>query len=200
MISKHLKNEILLTSELIADIAMIINKRISNKDAKETLILSFLDMSFEHMRAILFLLERELTGSAFALIRPFYETIFRGLWILSDNGSTKNIEKILNDKSTYPPTYTMMDNLDNFYTRTDFFTSIHKDWWSSLCDYTHTGIRQLSRRWNSDGSLQSNNSDDEIIEVLVNMRKIFLVFTYSIAKFFKLESEMDNIVKLSKKY
>lgn len=199
MVSKRLEEEVLLTSDLINNVVKLINKKVVNENTKQILLHSFLEISFEHITSILLLIEKELIGSAFALIRPFYETIFRALWIQA-YGDDNHINKILKKKSPYPSGKIMSEDLDNFYTKTDFFTLNYKNWWSTLCEYTHTGILPISRRWNDDGSLDLNYTDDEIIEMLSNMRKMFLLFIYVILKALELKQEMDEIIKLSEKY
>jgi len=126
------------------------------------------------------LVNNKLFGSAFALIRPFYETYYRALWMLKYATDTE-VEGIANGKFTFPNMGSKIKDLDAIYTGTDFFEQLKKNSWSAMCDYAHTGRLQLSRRWTED-ELEPNYKDGEIIEVIKGTETILLMFAYVVLK------------------
>ena len=50
-----------------------------------------------------------------------------------------------------------------------------------MCDYTHTGNLQLSRRWSGD-ELEPSYEDSEVIEVIKGSEIILLMFAYVVLK------------------
>lgn len=189
-----LKNEIEKCIKSRIEIAKILDQKIKCKSQKETLNLSYFDISIEHMSAIILLIQQGYAGSAFALIRPYYDTVFRGLHLIMIEDE-EIVEKIIKNKYIFKFNKQMAQAMDKFYTQNDFFEKIHSKWWPSLCGYTHTDILPLSRRW-QDGQLNLNYSDEEISQVLNDIRHLFVIFSYAIAKEFHLQTEQDHILKL----
>jgi hypothetical protein len=50
-------------------------------DDKTAWLVGSVEIALEHHKAIWLLIERRLTGSAFALVRPLIDTVVRALWI-----------------------------------------------------------------------------------------------------------------------
>src|SRR4051812_18426336 len=65
-------------------------------DPKTVVAVGFIDQSFEHHVALMMLIRRGLTRSAFALLRSLVEIMYRGVWIVtaaSDSEVRRFVEK-----------------------------------------------------------------------------------------------------------
>ena len=147
---------------------------------RQTLLIGYFDICMEHIQSIHILVNNKFYGSAFALIRPFYETYYRALWMLKF-ASNIEVEGISNGKFTFPNMGSKIKELDSIYTGTDFFEQLKKNSWSAMCDYAHTGQLQLSRRW-KEGELEPNYKDGEVIEIIKGTETILLMFAYVVLK------------------
>src|SRR5580700_6833410 len=67
------------------------------------LFIGFVDIAFEHHESILLLLEKKLTGSAFALLRSLFEALFRAHWV-AGCATEEEVMKIRINKFEYPAT------------------------------------------------------------------------------------------------
>lgn len=154
--------------------------QICGNTEKQTLFLAYFDIANEHIHSIYFLIQNSLNGSALALVRPFYETIYRALWMYAF-ATDDEVTAIRNGKFKFKNMGSKIKELDSFYTGNDFFTKMKKGTWEIMSDYTHSGTCQLSRRWTGD-VLVSNYSENEILEVLIETRKALILFSYTLIK------------------
>ena len=67
--------------ELRAQVRRMLERHQYSTTTKGVMLVAYVDLALEHHAAIWLLRERELFGSAFALVRPLYDTVFRALWI-----------------------------------------------------------------------------------------------------------------------
>lgn len=123
-----------------------------------------LALAQEHHHAIVFLVEHELYGSAFALVRLAFEAYVRGKWLALCATDTA-VQDFLAGRE--PP---KMDNLLAELERTPAFdekvlSSMKAKSWRAMCAYTHTGGRHV-QRWNTADAIEANYDDAEIREVL----------------------------------
>ncbi|MDP3441944.1 MAG: hypothetical protein Q8T08_03705, partial [Ignavibacteria bacterium] len=151
------------------------------------LLLAYFDLAIEHIQSIYFLFQHSRNGSALALVRPFYETIYRAFWTYAF-ATNEEVEKIRNGKFEFKGMGTILEELDNFYTGNNFFQNMKKGTWGIMSDYAHSGTCQLSRRW-TNGNLIPNYSENEILEVLVETRKTLLLFAYTLIKMHDIDEE-----------
>jgi len=70
-------------------------------DTKTILLRAYVDIALEHHAAIWLLTDRKLNGSAFALVRPVYDTTLRALWI-NKVATEQQMEKALEDELGFP--------------------------------------------------------------------------------------------------
>jgi hypothetical protein len=154
------------------------DKTVGNNE-RQTLLIGYFDVCMEHIQSIHVLTRVKLFGSAFALLRPFSETCYRALWMLKFATDTE-VGGIATGTFTFPNMGEKIKKLDTIYTGTDFFKKL-KDSWSAMCDYTHTGNLQLSRRWSGD-ELEPSYRDSEVIEVIKGSEIILLMFAYVVLK------------------
>ena len=123
-----------------------------------------LALSQEHHHSIVFLVEYELYGSAFALVRLAFEAYVRGEW-LALCASDKTVADFLAGRE--PP---KIDTLLAELAKTPAFSenvlsTVKAKSWRAMCDYTHTGGRHV-QRWNSADAIEPSYDDAEIREVL----------------------------------
>jgi len=190
-----------MTQEIITDIenakeafnsiSELLENKVVGKDERQTLLIAYFDICMEHIQSIHLLINYNLYGSAFALVRPFYETYFRALWMLKF-ASDPEVEGIRNNKFHFPNMGSKIKELDSIYTGTDFFRKIKHDAWNTMCDYAHSGTLQLSRRWKED-ELEPNYEEGEISEVLKGTRMILLLFAYVVLKEHGYVAEAEKI-------
>jgi len=123
-----------------------------------------LALAQEHHHSIVFLIDYELYGSAFALVRPAFEAYVRGEWLALCASDTA-IEDFLAGQE--PP---RIDQLLTDLAGTPAFeesvlANVKAKSWRAMCDFTHTGGRHV-QRWNSADAIESSYDDAEIREVL----------------------------------
>jgi hypothetical protein len=124
---------------------------ISTKDTLRNRIAgACFSVALDHFDGVLILLERSprLYSSTYALIRPIFESYFRGIWFMycatdkrlkiSTRISLINFQRKSSDllwKWNKPVGF-----------KNNYSMSIQRDW-ANLCDYSHTGLLQI-QRWN----------------------------------------------------
>ena len=179
--TETIKNQLDELAKTVNSIPSILNsdKKFGNTE-KETLFLAYHDLDMEHIEALHLLLRKELHGSAFALVRTFYETFYRALWMFAF-ATDEQVNKIRNGKYDFPNMGSKILELDSYYTGDEFFKNMKQGTWNNMCDYTHSGTCQLSRRW-TNNELVPNYNENEILEVIIHTRKIILLFTYTLVK------------------
>lgn len=119
----------------------------------------------EHHNSIVVLLDHQLYGSAFALVRPLFESYLRGEW-LNRCASEPEVEAFANGVG---PQRLDMGAVVSAVAREiphgDKLSEIKVANWSSMCDYAHTGSLQVQRR-QSEEAVEPKYDDDEVLEVL----------------------------------
>ena len=133
-------------------------------DTRGLLLISYTDLVLEHHESTMVLLEKKLYGSAFSLVRVLFEAFFRAHWT---TGCAKDadIEKLRRQEFEFPGVGKMVSEIDTAFRTDGFFEEIKKQSWKAMNSYTHSGIRQLSRRFEQ-GRISPNYSEDEIKEVI----------------------------------
>ena len=118
----------------------------------------------DHHHAIVLLIDHQLFASAFAMVRIEFEAYIRGEW-LAQCASDEQVSGVV--EGAEPP---RIDALLAALEKIPAFSEgrlseIKEHNWRSMCSYTHTGGLQI-QRWQTADSLESNYSDDEVLEVL----------------------------------
>ena len=125
---------------------------------------SCFDIVHEHHRSIVLLVANRLYGSAFALVRPTYETLVRGVWIWTC-ATDEQIQEIM-EKDKIGHSYTLVSDIEkknkNFG---QVLNEIREKHWSSLSSFTHTGFRQIARR-NTQEHIEPNYDEHEIERII----------------------------------
>ncbi len=117
----------------------------------------------DHQCAITLLLDEHFYASAFALVRPQYESYVRGLW-LAHCATDKQISGFSCAKEP-PKLGEMLSTIEKQEAYDAGTLSRFKlEMWSALCSYTHTGGLQV-QRWQTKSGVESNYPPEEICEV-----------------------------------
>ena len=123
-----------------------------------------LDMTHEHQKGIVVLIESRLYGSAFALVRLLFEAYVRGVWLhqCATEAHVKQFEKDAQG-SSFAELIRDIEKLDGF--DVGVLSNVKKRAWRAMNSYTHSGYSQAARR-NTAEYLESNYSEDEIIDAI----------------------------------
>ena len=134
---------------------------------KEKIILlaAYTDIALEHNKAICLLIKKEVSGSAFALVRPLFETFIRAYWVCACATDSEIIEICNKDKDKFPIMNEMVKSCDQEYSSNNNFQKIKNEVWSPMSSYTHSGLLQISRRFTG-CKIKPNYKKDEKLEVL----------------------------------
>lgn len=132
---------------------------------RTTLLIGFTDQIFEHHQSILYLIEKGLPGSAFALVRSLIEAFFKVQWAVAcaDDAAVESIST--NRRFEFPGTEDMVKQIDEKLQTNGFFLDFKKNAWDAMNSYTHTGLLQLSRRF-SGTHVEPRYDETECIEVV----------------------------------
>jgi hypothetical protein len=137
---------------------------------KTRVLAGYVDIALEHHEAIWLLKERKLTGSAFALVRPVFDCWLRALWI-NAIATEQQIEQASCDKLKFPPMHQMRSEIKPVYFKSptledaDRLFQFLESLWRILSSYTHSGGRQLARRFTGD-QVKPSYTDREIAQAL----------------------------------
>ncbi len=133
---------------------------------KTRVLAGYVDIALEHHEAIWLLKERKLTGSAFALVRSVFDCWLRALWI-NAIATEQQIEQAGRDELKFPPMRQMRADIKPVYFKTledaDRLFQFLEPLWRVLSSYTHSGGRQLARRFTGD-QVKPSYTDREIAQ------------------------------------
>ena len=132
---------------------------------KTILVAAYIDLALEHQSAITFLIRNHHTGSAMALVRPVFEMLYRGTWILGC-ASDSQAEMARRERLVWPDTSTLVEQADKAYGDTDgFLQTIKKRSWKVMNSYTHSGALQVGSRFTGNDLHPSYDNDDRVLAV-----------------------------------
>jgi hypothetical protein len=117
-------------------------------DTRSQLLLAYASVALEHQEAIVLLASHGLPGSAFALVRPVYEILYRSTWVYYC-AKAHEVEKIKAGKFRFPETGDMVAAIDASH-GSDFFGRFKALSWKHQNDFTHTGGLQINSRLTRD--------------------------------------------------
>jgi hypothetical protein len=198
--------------EMNADISAIIEK---GKKLKQTigamvtrldyprgdrsfLILAYHSICAEHHGSIHLLVEYQLYGSSFALVRSLYECLYRSHWV-HGCATEDQIAQIIKGKDIFPRMNVMVEEIDKRYATEDFWQIVKNNSWSAMNDYAHSGMRQISRRFVQD-TVDPNYEIDEIKEVLNGTNMALLLMAYFFFNVYKKDIEASTVREMILKY
>ena len=143
------------------------------QDTKTFLLRAYVDIALEHHDAIWLLAKCKLNGSAFAMVRPVFDTMLRALWI-NKVATEQQIEQAIQDELGFPIEKICKEIKRDYFSdrpqeEAELFDKILqlivKDAWGPMCSYTHSGALPIHRRYTRD-ELKPNYPDAAIAEAL----------------------------------
>ncbi len=138
-------------------------------ETRNVLIIGYWALIFDYHKGILALLSNDFCGSAFALLRPLVESLVRSYLVVIC--SEEDLHRIIEDD--YRVNFaTVGPQIDTSFGTGKLFENFLSQARTSLHSYTHSGLSQLSRRFEGH-ALAAGNFDlkphyeaDEIIELI----------------------------------
>jgi hypothetical protein len=136
-----------------------------NTQIKQRLAAAYTSLGLEHHEAIIRLIRSELHGSAMALVRPVFEILFQSHWVFGC-AKANDVERIAKGKKfEFPAIGTLVQDVDNAYGTGGFFSEVKRRGWKAMNSYTHSGILQLSSRFDGD-SVTPNYKQDALTQAV----------------------------------
>ena len=150
------------------------------RDIRSLLLMAYVDIALEHHEAICLLTKSKLNGSAFAMVRPVFDTMFRALWI-NKVATEQQIEQARRDELTFLMGKIRDDIKQGYFSDRppeeaqlfDKILQLLKEAWRAMGSYMHSGALQIGRRFIGD-ELKPNYSEGAIVEA-VNLVTIALL-------------------------
>lgn len=156
-------------AEIRAQLRELLYRHEYGCDTKTLVLVAYVDLALEHHEAIWLLRKSKLTGSAFALVRPVLDILFRALWI-NAVATEQQIEQASRDELYFPPMHEMRDDIKERYSdksdpeQAELFDTLLqrlKKAWKTMSSYTHPGGNQITSRFTFD-EVKPNYSEGEI--------------------------------------
>jgi hypothetical protein len=167
-------------------------------DNKNLILLGYQSILMEHHDAIHLLIHNGLYGSAFALVRVFYEPLFKAHWVEACATMTQ-IKKIIEGKDIFPEMKDIVEQVDKVYEMGTFWQEFKKNSWSAMNDYTHSGMRQINRRFNED-AVEPSYDLGEIVEVLNGINMALLIMALFFFTKYNKEEEIEMLKNMIADY
>lgn len=158
------------------------------------ILLGYHSIMAEHHDAIHLLIKKELYGSAFALVRTFYECLYRAHWVVGC-ANQRQIDGIVDGENVFPSMNVMVTEIDRAFGTGNFWSTIKENSWNAMNDYTHSGIRQIANRF-KDNEVVANYEVGAIIEVLNNTNTVFLLMVFFFFHTYMKTNEVKKIEKM----
>lgn len=134
----------------------------------------------EHHEGILLLIQARNYTSAFALERVAFDAYVRGVWLSLCATDDEITDFLVSEK--IKKTYRLIEEIEKSVNYVVGLLSGYQDRrWKALCDFTHTGYRQI-QRWNTETAIEPNYRVEEIVEVLAHSEIISLMALISFAQ------------------
>ena len=149
-------------------------------------------LAVEHHSSIIKLLKLQSYASAFALFRCEFEFFVRGAWLYYYATDNK-LESIIEKDGEFPrirPMVKMLEQKPEFEHK--LLSKIVNQCWDSMNDFTHGGMRQISRCFQGN-YFGLNFEDTELIELAKHLGIIVLLAFLEIARLADKEELVEEI-------
>ncbi len=175
-------------------------------DTKTTMLLAYVDIALEHHEAIWLLAKSKLNGSAFAMVRPVFDSMFRALWI-NKVATEQQIERASRDELPFPMSEIPDEIKKGYFSdrppeEAELFDKILqslKEAWGAMCSYTHSGALQLARRFTGD-ELKPDYSEGAIVEALNLVTLALLLLMHMFFVSMRCQKEDEETQTLLRQY
>ena len=167
-------------------------ERFTPSSFRTQIFVGLLTTVFEHHDSTLLLLRTgKNDASAFALARVLVEAFYRGLWLYLC-ATDDQVEQVRTGGAPYPKFIDITQAVDKSLGGKGK-SKLGSDIWKSLNGFTHTGIEQLSRRFNTNGELVPDYDVDVIIELLTCATLSVSIMSQFLCVVSKLKDDADQI-------
>ncbi|MCX6902595.1 MAG: hypothetical protein NTW03_03795 [Verrucomicrobia bacterium] len=136
------------------------------QNSKNDLLMAYFDIVSEHHEAAYLLIREKLFGSGFVLVRPMMETLLRAAWVNACATNQQQAQLAIDDSFHFPKMHELVKQIDDAYSTETFFQTLKDNTWKSACGYVHSGLLQVSRRFDKNGYVGSCYPEADILEVL----------------------------------
>jgi len=162
------------------------------------LVIGLISQLIEHHEAMLLLIMKDMTGSAFALARSIVEGMYRGLWI--DRGaSDSEVDRFVEKDEIEIGMSAMAKAIDAVYDSGRSFSDLKRRSWDALNSYTHNGMLQLGRRFTKTEA-KTAYTDAQRSEIMETVTTCILILIGSFLERRGLLKERDEIDQLITAY
>jgi hypothetical protein len=136
----------------------------------------FMSIAGSHQEAIIVLADHDrLAGSAYALLRPLAEAVYRGLFT-AFRAAPAQIDAIRSGGEPYGRFNPLAESLDGVFGTDQLFANFGGESWTALNGYTHGGLEQLRNRINAEGIVGSHYTPESIKRLLNSSTSLFTIF------------------------
>lgn len=177
-------SEVLEAAERLRQVVLMGLRQAPGQGERVVLVGSYLDTVIEHHESIILLVRNEKYGSAFALLRPVYESVLRACWVnaCATDVQVRDLRSADEHHKIFPHSAELFSQVDGAYGLNEQLQKL-KGKWEAMCSYTHSGLRQLARR-GFRGAKRHGYSPRAITEVvdfatsgLVSLARVYLAAT-----------------------
>ena len=150
-------------------------------------------VALEHHSSIILLMHREKHASAFALLRPEIEAYLRGLWLSASATDAELTGFLSGDNAPGAEKLARRLEAEGIFDAGSL-SSIQKQIWGAICDYTHTGSRQIIRHL-TDSSIEPAHESDELVELLTAANAWALMSSVGVASAAQDEEKCQRLLE-----
>jgi len=166
------------------------NELLDNQDSDSSnrgrITAGLLHLSMEHHSSIFLLTEKKHYGSAFALLRPQFESFIRGIWFHLCS-SDEQLDEFIKDEEP-PKINSLLKDLESVQGYENGTLKTTKDEvWSALCGYTHGGYFQVAYR-NTETEIASDYDEEHLKGLLIMASNITLSTVVAFARLINKDS------------
>jgi len=173
-IDKQVLDQIAVAETMHNFVLQTVPQEFKTDTDEKTIIVAFFSLMVEHHGAILTLLKAgRFDGSAFALVRPLVDAVYRAFWV-HFCAKPEHLEAIRKGEGPYPGLPNMADEVEKHMSYTGGLFAALKASVKALHGYTHGGLEQLGRRFDPSGNVRPNYQTGEKLEV-INSTTAYLV-------------------------
>jgi hypothetical protein len=185
--------------QIIVAVDELLKRQSHRGGTRVGLVLAFLSMVMEHHLAFLLLVRSSYFGAALALMRSQIESLIRMLWI-ARCATDYHVKQIgANKDYEFPPTRLMAETIDTVYRTGGFFVRLKKGAWNHLCDYTHTGMRQVFRRFKG-RTIEPNYSPQSMLTATNMVNAAMLMAGAAVFELMGYQDELKEVKRLMAAY
>jgi hypothetical protein len=174
-------------------------------DTRTVLVIGAADQALEHHEAVWRLTESNLNGSAMAMIRLVHDAMFRSLW-LNAVATDEQVEQVSNDELDWRR-ISVRNDIKRVYFGTvedpekvaELDRVFGKKLWNVLSDYTHSGRRQIARRFTFN-EVKPSYTERELAQALSAATEALLFCSVLLLKALNLHEETEDTITMRDRY